>query len=33
VQIDGGEHTWPGGARGFDASEASAQFFASHARS
>ena len=33
VQIDGGEHTWPGGARGFDASEASAQFFAGHARS
>jgi polyhydroxybutyrate depolymerase len=26
-QIDGGDHFWPG-----DASEASAQFFASHAR-
>jgi polyhydroxybutyrate depolymerase len=32
VQIDGGGHTWPGGTRGFDASETSAQFFASHAR-
>jgi polyhydroxybutyrate depolymerase len=32
MQIDGGGHTWPDGATGFDASEASARFFATHAR-
>jgi polyhydroxybutyrate depolymerase len=30
VQIDGGGHTWPVG--GFDASQASGQFFATHGR-
>jgi polyhydroxybutyrate depolymerase len=30
VQIDGGDHVWPVGA--FDATQASAQFFASHGR-
>jgi len=41
VEVDGGGHTWPGGAavpaagpttRAFDASHASAQFFADHGR-
>jgi polyhydroxybutyrate depolymerase len=44
MQVDGGGHTWPGApeilpaqsvglaSHGFDASEASAQFFAAHAR-
>jgi polyhydroxybutyrate depolymerase len=44
MQVDGGGHTWPGGIQylpkaligptthAFDASEASAQFFAGHSR-